>query len=251
MASSPFKPGGNVNIGTPGKQEFPSDETPPGYTYRPPQETYTNIPISEMPYGLEEFKSRLDAAGTFFRSLDVGPQTNDIWITVTRNGNDYTLTVSNDTITETYTAEQIEDSTGFNPSAIPELRLLVNENSQLIDMPERGFDIVDNLGTDPRTGRTVNRGPFSSVYPFGEQGIEEIEKTFLFGGKGVPSNPTQFDDLPRTGPQRTMAHINWSERNTADGTMEVFNVIIQWSGASITEGEWVQAGLQPNKDFSA
>lgn len=257
-----FTLGGNVNIGTPGEQEFPADNTPPGYTYRPPANTYGDaVAISECPHSLNEFKARVEAGRVFFRAREVGPGGNAISVTcsevvVSPLLSNFTLTVTNGTITETYHATQTRTIDVLPPfgyiyvtNAAETFREDVNESSALIDMPERKYDLIDNLGTDTRTERTINRASFDSVYPDGEDHIEAFTETHLYGGLGVPSNPTAFGTYPATGPQRTVAHINFSERNTDNGTLILENILVQWSGETATQGGWVQCGVRASLSF--
>lgn len=276
--SDAFRLGGNVNVGTPGTQQFPSDETPPGYAYRPPETTYgDNVAISELPYNLNEYKARLEAGRVFFRALEVGPQGNLISVKLeevpvlpeeeVEGTTIFKLTVKLNDIEETYYGEQIKetvllvdsngeqlaDSNGiptgeteevYTKNAMEDIRPLVNANSNLIRVPERETDLIDRQGVDYRSGRTIGRGTFSSVYPEGEDHVVAFEEVFLYGGKGVPANPTFFEEYPATGPQRTAAHINWTERNTEDGSLVIENIVVQWAGDSATEGEWVQLGIR-------
>ena len=235
--------GNNINVGTEGEQDNDFDNTPPTYTYRPLEETYgEDVATSICPHSLNEYKSRLRAAGTFFRALEPGTEGNNIWIEVTKVGDLYTVTISNDTITETYSETQLTPPP--DPiSAIPTIRTDVNANSVLVDMPERGDDLVDLDGTDGRTGRTVG-----AAYAFDEDLLELSAKTYLNGGEGLPTNPTGFASYPdsiKTGPQRSLAHINWSERNTSNGTVIIENIMLQWAGSSVTDGQWAQLGIRP------
>lgn len=77
-------------------------------------------------------------------------------------------------MTEVYTVHQVKYEPPKNPdnsktdssspqtpqenpdNGIPLLRKLVNSKSKLIEMPERGYDIVDKLKSDPLTGREVD-----------------------------------------------------------------------------------------------
>ena len=245
-----FVLGNNINVGTEGEQVNDFDNSPPTYEYRPLSETFgEDVATSICPHSLNEYKARLRGADTFFRALEVGTSANNIWIEVTNIGDQWTLTVSNDTITETYTETQIVDTAGVGaPSAIPNIRIDVNANSVLIDMPTRGDDIVDLNGTDPRTGRTVG-----ASYGFDEDILALSAKTYLNGGVGLPSNPSEIASYPtsiRTGPQRSLAHINWSERNTTDGAVIVENIMLQWAGSSVTDGQWAQLGVRAASVYS-
>jgi len=256
--------GGNVNIGTRGPQEFPFDETPPDYVYRPDERVYgANAPNdSIIPHNIPEYRSRLREGNGFFRSIHVGPQANHIWVQIDivsgspepgRNET-VTLTVGNDVTgaTETYTASQLRppQTPPDQPyiSAYPELREKVNEESCIITMPERGFDVVDASGTDPRSGRTVGGGAY--IGP--EKIAEEFPKTYLFGADGAPERPDQWPGYPFTiasGPQRTCMHINWSERFRDDGSLELLNLLLQWAGESLDDGQWVQCGVRASLAF--
>lgn len=278
MTSNAFRLGGNVNVGTPGPQEFPSDETPPGYSYRPPETTYGDyVAISDLPHNLNEYKARLEAGRVFFRAKDVGPQGNTISVKMEEvdvvpeeqvEGHTlFRLTVKLGDIQEIYYGEQIiedqplvdsngaplEDSNGvatgetqevYIKNAMEDIRPSVNSSSLIIEVPDRTTDLIDRDGSDHRSGRTIGRGSFASTYPEGEEHVESFDEAFLYGGQGVPSNPTFFDEYPTTGPQRTAAHINWTERNTSDGSLVIENIVVQWAGETATEGEWIQLGVR-------
>lgn len=282
--SDAFELGGNVNVGTPGPQEFPSDESPPGYAYRPPETTYGDyIAISELPHNLNEYKARLEAGRVFFRALEVGPQGNLITVKMeevptipeeTVLGTTlFKLTVKLGTIEEIYYGEQVietvpvvdsngdplEDSNGlptgetenvYTKNAMEDIRPLVNSSSMLIRVPDRATDLIDREGLDHRSGRTLGRGTFASTYPEGEEHVEEFPETALYGASGVPSNPTYFEKYPTTGPERTAAHINWTERNTNDGSLIMENIVVQWAGETNTSGKWVQLGMRPSTNFN-
>lgn len=109
------------------------------------------------------------------------------------------------------------------------LRAQVNTMSKFIHMPPRGWDYVDSLGTDPRTGRSV-RDP--SIEAADSSMIYATPKTYLFGGQGFPSSPIGI----YTGTERTLVHINRGETDT--GVVGEINKIYEWSGSSAKSGSF-------------
>jgi hypothetical protein len=220
--------------------------TPPPWAYRPDPSTYGTGADSFAPSGQNEWRARLDAGGTFFRSKDVGSEQNAITVQVQLSAptppHNVTLTVRKGAITEVYTAPQDYSEefngpdgafSGYNVTvdAIAAIRTQVNASSALIEMPARNFDVVDAAGIDGDTGRAVRgiEGP-------GADGVFTVlAQTNLAGGSSVASSPAGI----RTGPDRTLIHVNRSERNNANGAVTEVNSMMQWSGSSALSGSFV------------
>lgn len=224
--------------------------------YRPDPSTYgpglaaQGITQSTLPHNQVEHRARLEIANMFFRSQEVGTHTNTIFLTGAFNpaAASYTLTVEMaGKPTETYTVAQDTtfiadptDPTGLTqkeiayPSAIPDLRQAIANASQLIQMPARNVDIVDELGT--HDGRTVGRtGP--ALEPETATTIAlSFPRTPLQGGRGIPSPANSFI---ATGPLYTLVHVSKSERDRADGSLIHINALVAWEGESATQGRWV------------
>jgi hypothetical protein len=165
----------------------------------------------------------------------------DIAFTIISNtqftiGDTFTLSIVDPTETyislanENLNPEPIDPEAPVIPSpAYAELRLAVNTNSKLIEMPERGYDYVDLVGTDVRTGRNVRDiGTEAVDGPL----ITNVPKTFLSGGIGLPNIPTGI----HTGPERTFVHINYGEQ--PNGEVSEINKIYEWAGSSQYNGHW-------------
>lgn len=139
---------------------------------------------------------------------------------------------------ETYTATGNVDQNVTNPDpaapTIPspsysQLRSAVNTQSKLIQMSDRGWDYVDNLGTDPRTGRSVRP---EGTTPVDGPLIPSTLPTYLVGGQGFPSSPIGI----YTGVERTLIHINRGE--TDNGDIKEINRVYEWDGSSATSGSF-------------
>ncbi|AVH85355.1 hypothetical protein RsoM2USA_427 [Ralstonia phage RsoM2USA] len=133
---------------------------------------------------------------------------------------------------ETYSADQsgaIDPITGafVGTSAIPAIRAAVNAQSSLIEMPERGYDYVDLVGTDSGSGRTVGRsGPLLTP----EGALSVFPQTLLYGASGPPSNPSGI----QTGPERTLIHLNRTEND--QGALVSIGKVLEFVGSSVYNG---------------
>lgn len=182
----------------------------------------------------DETRARLVAGGSFFRSVDVGPYTNNIQVTSTWEVNDGGWRVYNpgapdfDTLLdigrvrlslstgvpaqdESYTATQTY--TGGSPAwtvnAIPSLRTQLS-SSNLVTMPVSDIQQPWNIGLDA-------------------DHLEEFD-SFLAGGTGGPTTPTGLAGI-RTGPAQSLIYIKNSEINSSDGSMNALQITRYWNGA--------------------
>ena len=62
--------------------------------------------------------------------------------------------------------------------------------------------------------------------------LSPFERVFLKGGSGLPSTPNSLN----TGPSRTLAHLNYSEKY--DGGMGTVNTLYEWRGSNEVIGTW-------------
>jgi len=115
---------------------------------------------------------------------------------------------------------QAATTTVGNPgvSAIPLLRIQINTNSNIIEMPERGID--------------VNDGGMDDCY------LEYFGPTNLSGADGGPDNPDTATTPIRTGPERSVIFISQTEldsgNNQPNNTGELSNITQkrEWDGFS-------------------
>lgn len=244
--------------------EYPSWLT---WGYKPPPEAYS--PETSIKTG-NEFRARLDAANLFFRSKDTGEAANQIWVRIELGGSMpvgtgdqnpgpgelITLIVGRGTLElERHYGRQNAiastepgptDAEG-NPTTVPitiydphgptTLRAKVNANSAVITMPERNFDIVDALGTENRTGRTVGRVGPATPPESPKTHVPALAQTFLHGGDGTPVNAVGV----KTGVFHALCFVRWSERPSPNGQMNDFNAFLVWRGetADDPQGKWV------------
>lgn len=220
---------------------------------KPDGEPLDDEPPTVLP-DVSEFRARLETGNLFFRSKVGGTQANDLWVQLDvgasgtgpsgLNSFPLTLTVGlGDTILETFTAEQKANppdadhpkTAWFSPHGPTALRQAVNGTSQFIELPERGTDYIDALGTDPTTGRTLGRdtpAPTEDEYLF----LTPIPRTSLAGGDGLPRNAVGL----RAGMFHALVFLRFSERFSADGRSGDANTFLVWVGATADDpaGYW-------------
>jgi len=174
-----------------------------------------------------ERKSRLEAGGTLFRSVEVGTPTNNIsisceWQTAlgeqTSIPDDVTqveVVITDGTTIETYNTPQSYTDPNWVVSAIPDLRNQINTTnpSSLIRMPE--FD------TDERFVE-----PVDIVDTVDADHLAEFTAPNLSGGNGAP-DVAGLVGL-RTGPSFSLVLIDSSEINNDDGTFDNIDTPIYW-----------------------
>jgi len=187
--------------------------TPP-YNYRP-----TMPPVADCSAPtFAEHRSRLFAGGTYFRSIEQGPQWNDISIEVEQIGSPitYDLTVSYQGIVkETYNVTQVPDGGGgCNISGIDLLRTAINGISSYIEMYQRGGDFIfDSGGTD-------------------DDCLSIFNETYMSGGSGSPVDASELTKI-HTGHERTMIIISTTERQNGTPTNPpAERHVQQWGGSN-------------------
>lgn len=209
----------------------------PTYQYRP-NFIPSNTPCSAPSF--TEKRSRLFAAGTFFRSkLIIGGREiqgllcNDIAIKITKDltspSNNRRLVLEvyyKGVLVETY--ETFQDESGSprcgNGLGISNLRSQVNSTSNYISMPSRGTDVED-LPPDDTDAACLS----------------ELTLTYLSGATGAPLDPA-FVNTIRTGPERTVYIISTKEDNNGNPiNPPPDEKIKQWNGY-----EWIP--YIPNAD---
>lgn len=176
---------------------------PPSYagTYAPtprPLPAQSSAPVDVLN------RSRLFAAGTYFRSIAQGQGENDLSIEITvvpagpPNVEDITLTVRRlGVIQETIMTSQTQPvfPATVCTGGISALRSAVNGTSNEIYMQTRGTDFQDPLGADSP-----------------DNCVSAIPDTPMTGGNGPPSNASQaYLDSIFTGKQRTIVMISTYE----------------------------------------
>lgn len=176
---------------------------PPTYDYRPSDRP---LPADSIAPTFVENRSRLFAAGTYFRSIDQGTDENDISLEITvvpagpPNVEDVTLTVRVlGVIQEVIATQQTQPVFPATVCAggIGALRAAVNTTSTIIEMQSRGVDFQDPLGTDVASNC-----------------VSAIPDTAMAGGSGPPANASQaFLDAIFTGRQRTIVMISTTENS--------------------------------------
>jgi hypothetical protein len=194
-----------------------------------------------------ERKGRLEAGGAFFRSLEFGPQTNNINITSTwqvYDGGDWRdyiagsdlftdiigvkLVVTDGVTTETYTADQtpigVSPLVGWNggsptdAKSIDVIKQEVATSSSLIIMPD-----TDGIGNWPSNSPPDPDDPRDTA-----TGLDEFSDT-LKNGSGPNTDPSWLNTI-RTGPVMTLVMVTDSE--DANGNLvEDANVTRYWNGA--------------------
>ena len=188
-----------------------------------------------------ESKARLLIGGSFFRSKDIGAQTNEIWISSTwqvhaggspNDWRDYNagggdtiadvvgvdIIITNNVITEPYRADQIgAGSPPWTLSGIPSLRSQLS-TSQLVEMPE----------IDVQTVLTSPEDTWDSTADDDDH-LAEFSSTYLSGGTSGPTTKAELDAI-RTGPALTMVYIDTSEKGNADGSITELGETRYWNG---------------------
>ena len=108
---------------------------------------------------------------------------------------------------------------------ISDLRDQVNASDPWVEMLERS-------GADPTTGLAPE-----PAFDVQDDGVDDLVLTafaeqYLTGGDGLPLVPS----ATTTGPSRSMIHLNYGE--LYDGSLGVVNVIYEWAGSGISDGNW-------------
>lgn len=182
-----------------------SKECFPQYEYRP---NFTPSEIKCVAPWFVEHRARLTEGETFFRSIQQGPETNNIAIEI--DGATCTI-YYNDVIVETFPAT-------LGPGGIDLLRTTISNpitGSKYIEMPILGFDIFDNRATEDDV----------------LIGLTSFIKTNLSGGTGGPRTLQELNKI-RTGPDRTIILIATTEAlNGSPTTPPPTRRVQQWDGS--------------------
>jgi hypothetical protein len=203
----------------------------PSYSYTPTfvaGSTGCTLPV------YNKHRARLFDGGTYFRSIAQGSSWNLTEISITKNGEDYTLTITHPgEDTETFTITQgsnIVDPLLPCTPGIAELRALVNHattGSKIIEMYERGLDVeFDPAGEDDLC-------------------LSEFPPTAMTGGEGAPTDSATLATI-RTGPSRSLIAIQTME--ALDGTPvtpPTSERVQQWNGTAWAEYSNVVPGSCP------
>ena len=193
----------------------------PPYSFRPdftPSRTQKCI----APF-FHEHRSRLFEDEMFFRSIDQGPETNQLELEIVGAGlNIYFY----DTFVENFL-------TSSGTGSIALLRAAVSHpvtGSKYIEMPILGFDVFDKRLTEDDTATG---------------GVTPFIRTFMKGGSGPPTDDAGLAGI-RTGPERSLIILASTEiLNGSPITPPWYRRVQQWNGYDwVTHSNLVQ-GICP------